>query len=250
MNVSLFQAAAAMNTNSRWQDVISQNLASSSIPGFKKNELSIAAVRAGLMPTEGLGASGAPKYFTLPQSSVETNFSPGEIRFTGSKNDVAIEGTGFFGVSLPDGSTAYTRDGEFHINAQSQLITKQGYAVLGESGPIQLDPNNSAPFSISTTGEVSQGAELKGKLRVSDFEKPELLTQISGGYFLPGDPTAIGQPSSATLRQGYLEASNTSVVGEMANLMTAMRTFEANQRIIQMQDERMAKTIGELGNPN
>lgn len=248
MNVSLSQAAAAMNTNSRWQDVIAQNLASSSIPGFKKSELSIAAVQAGLMPSNGLNSSGSAQFFSTPQSTVTTNFRNGEMRFTGNKTDLAIEGEGFFAVRLPDGSTAHTRDGEFQMNAQSQMVTKEGYAVLGSAGPIQLDRNNPAPVSISATGEISQGADIKGKLKLTEFPKPETLTQISNGYFM-SDPSEIGQDSTATLRQGYLEASNTSVVGEMANLMTAMRTFEANQRLIQMQDERMGKTISELGNP-
>jgi flagellar basal-body rod protein FlgF len=249
MNVSLSQAAAAMNANSRWQEVISENLASSSIPGFKKQEISLAAAQAGLMPNN-VSATGAPQFFTIPKPSTSTNFLPGELRFTGNKNDVAIEGKGFFNVQLPNGATAHTRDGEFQVSSTGQLVTKQGYAVLGEGGPIQLDLNNPAPISISATGEVSQGADLKGKLKVTEFDRPELLTQISGGYFTATNPDLKSQPGTSTLKQGYLEGSNISVVGEMANMMTSMRAFEANQRLIQMQDDRLGKTISELGNPN
>jgi flagellar basal body rod protein FlgG len=249
MNVSLYQAAAALNANSVWQDAISGNLASSSIPGFKKQQLSMAAVRAGLLPASGLNSSNLPQYFLLPKASSSTSFQPGDIVPTGIKNDVAIDGKGFFSVKLPNGATAFTRDGEFQVTSKGQLVTKEGYPVEGENGPITLDLSNPAPMSVSAAGNVSQGAEPKGKLKVTEFENPEALTQISGAYFLGNTPGLLKQTSTSTLRQGCLEGSNTSVVGEMANMMTAMRSFEANQHIIQMQDERMGKTIADLGNP-
>jgi len=250
MNVSLYQAAAALNANSRWQEVISGNLASSSIPGFKKQELSLAAVRAGLMPSSGLNSANLPQFFTIPKATSSTSFLAGDLQPTGNKNDVAIEGKGFFSVQLPNGPTVLTRDGEFQISAKGQLVTKEGYAVLGDSGPINLDLGNPAPMSIAPTGEVSQGADLKGKLKISEFAKPELLTQISGAYFAANNPNLKSQPGASTLRQGYLEGSNTSVVREMANMMTAMRSFEANQHVIQIQDDRLGKTISDLGNPS
>src|SRR5581483_3260177 len=218
--------------------------------GFKKQELSLAAVRAGLMPASGLNSANLPQCFTLPKATSSTSFASGELQPTGNKNDVAIEGKGFFSVQLPNGSTVLTRDGEFQVNAKGRLVTKEGYTVLGDSGAINLDLSNPAPMSISATGEVSQGAETKGKLKVTEFSNPELLTQISGAYFQANNPGLHSQTATSTLRQGYLEGSNTSVVREMANMMTASRSFEANQHIIQIQDDRLGKTISELGNPN
>jgi flagellar basal-body rod protein FlgF len=247
VNVSLYQAAAAMSANARWQEAISENLASASIPGFKKQDLSFEAVRSGLMPQANLDPS---LQFTFPQAKSATNFSQGQLRATGVNTDVAIEGKGFFEVQLPDGSHAYTRDGEFHLNASGQLTTKQGHPVLGEGGPIQLDQNLGGAVSISATGEVSQGEEVRGKLKVVDFEQPKSLTKINGGYFTTGGanilPTVMAQPA---LRQGFLEGANTSPVAEMASLIGVMRGFEANQRLMQIHDERMGKTISELGNP-
>ncbi|MDB6022593.1 MAG: hypothetical protein JWQ04_2450 [Pedosphaera sp.] len=250
MNVSMYQAAAALDANSRWQEVISENLASSSVPGFKKQQLSLAAVRAGLMPASNLNSANLPKTFTMPKASTSTSFLPGEMQYTGNGHDVAIEGKGFFQVQLPNGAKALTRDGEFQMSAQGQLQTKQGYPVLGAGGPIQLDPHNTAPLTISANGDVSQGADVKDKIALADFDKPELLTQISGGYFTATNPNLHPQPATGTLREGYIEGSNTSVVGEMANMMTAMRGFEANQKVIQMQDDRLGRTIADLGNPN
>jgi flagellar basal-body rod protein FlgF len=172
------------------------------------------------------------------------------MKFTGVKTDVAIGGPGFFEVQLANGDTAYTRDGEFQINGQGQLVTKQGYTVLSDAGTIQIDLNNPAPISISPTGDVSQGTDLKGKLRLANFNDPRLLNHIGNGYFLARNPNLQTTDTTATLKQGYLESANTSAVTEMANLIAAMRNYEANQRIIQVQDERMSRAISELGSPS
>ncbi len=250
MNVSLYQAAAALNANSRWQEVISENLAASSIPGFKKQGLSFSAVQAGLITQPGAGPQSAVSHFALPTAATSTNFSPGELRFTGVKTDTAIEGPGFFEVEMPSGNRGYTRDGEFQLNANGQLVTKEGYLVMGDSGAIQFDRNNPAPIAISANGEVSQGGDIRGKIKVVDFSQKEKLTPVSSGYFVVNDPTLkMTELPDANVRQGFLEGPNASPTIEMANLISVMRASEANQRIIQMQDERMGKAISELGNP-
>jgi flagellar basal body rod protein FlgG len=246
VNVSLFQAASALDANSRWQEVIADNLASSSVPGFKQQQLSLAAEKAGLMSARG--AKNLPQYFTIPKATTTTNFAAGEMKYTGDNTDVAIEGKGFFEVQLPNGGTALTRDGEFQFNSQGEMVTKESYPVVGASGTIRMNRNSSAPVSISSTGDVSQGSEIRGKLKMTDVENPQLLTQISGGYFVARDPNLHLKPSTGAVREGYLEGANTSAVGEMANLMTAMRGFEANQHVIQIQDDRLNRTITELGN--
>jgi flagellar basal-body rod protein FlgG len=86
-------------------------------------------------------------------------------------------------------------------------------------------------------------------LKVTTVEKPQMLTQISGGYFLAQNPKIVQRPSTANLREGYLEGSNSSTLTQMASMMTASRGFEANQHVIQIQDDRLNRTISELGNP-
>ncbi len=249
MNVSLYQAAAAMSANARWQEVISENISAASIPGFKKQELSFGAVQAGVMPHGSVG--GSKLHFALPGTTAFTNFSGGELKPTGVSTNAALEGPGFFEVQLPNGTRAYTRDGEFQLNAQGQLCTKQGYLVLGEDGPLQFDPTSGGAITMSATGDISQGGEPKGTLKVADFANASLLAPVGSGFFEARDPGLLpAKGPKATVRQGYIEGANTSATNEMVNLISAMRTFEANQRIVQLHDERMGKMISELGNPN
>src|ERR1051326_3139660 len=133
MNVSLSQAAAAMNANSRWQEVIAENLATSSIPGARRQELTFSAVEAGMAPG-AIGTSGV--HYMMPAATAGINFQQGTLRPTGTNTDLAIEGSALFEVQMPNGSRAYTRDGEFHISAQGQLVTKQGYTVIRDGGPV------------------------------------------------------------------------------------------------------------------
>lgn len=244
MNVSLYHAAAALDANSRWQDVVSQNLASASIPGYKRQDVSFSAIAAGKQFAQA--EAGAPSRLSLPTMTASTSFMPGPIRPTTGKTDFAIEGDGFFSVELPGGKTGYTRDGEFHLDSSGALVTKDGFKVIGSSGPVQIDPNNPRPLAVGNSGEISQGLESKGKLSVTQFADPSKLTTLPGGYFIAEDPTLTPAASSALVRQGYLETSNASVVGEMANMISAMRAFELNQKVIHVADDRMQRAISEL----
>jgi flagellar basal-body rod protein FlgF len=244
MNVSLYQAAAAMNAQARWQEMITQNLSAGFIPGYRKQEMSFAAVQAGLDPTASTSASN----YVIPAASPATNFQPGEMRSTNNPLDFAIEGPGFFEVQLPNGTHAYTRDGEFQFNSEGQLVTKQGYLVMGEGGPIQFDPNNATNVTVSATGEISQGDHPKGKLQIVEFSQPQSLQSIGNSCFLANPAVSQPAPAVASLvHQGFIEASNSSPTAQMASLITSMRMFEANQKVLQTQDERMGRVISDLG---
>ncbi len=248
MNVSLYQAAAAMNANSRWQEIIAENLASSSIPGARKQQASFSAVQAGML--SGITTPGTGQVL-IPAASSSTSFQQGTLSPTGLPTDLAVEGPGFLEVQLPNGSSAFTRDGELHFDANGQLVTKKGYPVMSDAGPLTFDPNNPATLSIAPTGEVSQGGDAKGTLRVVEFSQPNLLQGIGDGYFLANNPQLQKSAStSSRVHQNFLEAANTSPTTEMASLITSMRMFEANQKVMQMQDERMGRVITDLGSPN
>jgi flagellar basal body rod protein FlgG len=248
MDVSLYQAAAAMNAGSRWQEVISDNLAANQVSGFKRQELSFSAVQAGFMGRASRGVGS--KRSEMPLASTTTNFQAGELSPTGVTTDLAVEGAGFFEVQLPDGASGYTRDGGFQVSTKGQLITKRGWAVMGQNGPLKLDPYNPAPITVAPTGEISQGGEPKGQLKLTEFANPAGLVLTGNGLFLDTDLAA--QPRAATasaVRQGYLENANTSSMTEMGNLISAMRFYEANQKVIQAEDDRVGRLISDVANP-
>jgi flagellar basal-body rod protein FlgG len=244
MDVSLYQSAAAMNATERWQDMIAENLTSASVPGTRKQDITFSDVAA----SQSSGGASC----LIPVATTTLNFQPGELRPAGAM-DFAIEGKGFFTVQLPGGQTGYTRDGEFHLDSAGRLTTKSGCLVMGDGGPLQFDPKNTSPINISATGEVSQanlsgGTDQKGKLQITEFKKPQLLTQTGGGNFLATDPAA--QPTAASdskVRQGFTEAANSSPTTEMSGLITAMRMFETNQKVMTMQSDRMSRVISDLG---
>lgn len=245
MNVSLYQAAAAMNAQTRWQELITENLAAGTVPGFRRQEISFADVAA----TSPLQMNGvATNNFLIPVATTSTNFQQGELRPTGNATDLALDGAGFFEVQLPDGTKGYTRDGEFQLNAAGRLTTKQGYLVLSDAGPVQFDPSNGTAFTISSTGQITQGGNPKGQLRVVQFPNPNQLTSTSDGYLLANQPGTLPKPagSGTTVRQGFLESPNFSPTAEMGSLISAMRIFEANQKVLQAQDDRMGKVISDL----
>jgi flagellar basal body rod protein FlgG len=240
MDVSLYSSAAAMNATERWQDMIAQNLTSSSVPGSRQQAVSFSSVQEGVE-----GADGTP--LVIPSLSSAVNTQQGELQASGNNLDFALEGPGFFTVQLPDGSNAYTRNGEFQLNSQGQMVTKQGYPVVSDSGPIKFDPNNTAPITITADGDVSQGADVKGKMTPVEFNQPQSLTPMAGGLFRndnPADPPVPG--TNTQVRQGFIEGANSSPTLVMASMITAMRLFETNEKVMSMQSDRMTKSITEL----
>jgi flagellar basal body rod protein FlgG len=243
MEVSLYSAASAMNATERWQDIIADNLSTASLPGARQREAVFSALPVG---QTGLGSN-----YVIPSASSAISFQQGELRPTKNAMDFAIEGKGFFTVEMPDGSKAYTRDGEFKLNAQGQLTTKQGYRVLADSGNLQFDPSNPAPITVSADGQVTQGQDIKGKLAVVEFPQPQSLTMLGSGLFRNDVPgmQPVQNPTSA-VRQGYIELANASPTLSMASMITAMRMYESNDKVMQMQNDRMSRTITDLGGAN
>ena len=245
MDVSLYQAAAAMNATARWQDLIAENLSAASVPGARKQEMSFSDIQAGVASnTAGPDQSN----YYIPSANAVTNTQAGELRSTGNPLDFALEGPGFFAVQMSPDQNAYTRDGEFKMNSTGELVTKSGYPVMGQGGPLHFNPNSSSTITISATGEISQGDQAVGKLKTVEFQNPGQLSMRGAGFFSADNPADPGTPSTTTtVRQGFVESANTSPTTEMASLITAMRMFEANQKVLQMQSDRMSRVITDLG---
>jgi flagellar basal body rod protein FlgG len=245
MDVSIYTAAAAMNATERWQDLIAENLSMAGVPGAHARAMSFSAVQAGQDPLGG-------RAFVMPVANTTTDFTQGELRRTENPLDCALQGPGFFTVRRADGSDGYTRDGEFTVDKTGQLVTKQGHPVLSENGsPIRSDITSKSALTISSDGTVSQGSEIKGKLGIAVFAKPQNLVAQGSGVYTNPDPDVPPVPATNTLvHTGAAENSNVTPVQAMATMITAMRMFESNQKVLTMQSERMNKSINELSGTN
>ena len=175
------------------------------------------------------------------------NFLPGEAQRTERELDVAIQGDGFFEVQNADGTKAYTRDGEFHVQPDNTVTTSSGQQVMTEGGsPLTLVPAGGA-VTINTDGSVMQNSTSLGKLSIQRFADNSQLTPAASGSFVPSAgaaPTSVDKPD---VLQGYLEGSNVSPMHEMVDLITISRAYESNQKMITTMDTEMQKTLDALG---
>jgi flagellar basal body rod protein FlgG len=247
MNIGVYQGAASLAALERWQSIISENLAASSVPGFKKTEATFASVLGGQIRGAG-DQAGATSQSVMPSAVSRINMQNGQLRTTGAEFDFAIEGPGFFQVQRPDGKIGYTRDGEFHVNAERTIVNKLGYPVLGDGGPVVLRPEGGR-ISINADGAIVQGDQVVGRIGLVDFADSSSLRRIGDGLFGSSDgtqPAPIERPKVVT---GALETSNVVGLQEMVNLISVSRAYEASQRIIQTDDENAGKAIQSLGNP-
>ncbi|MEO5961725.1 MAG: flagellar hook-basal body protein [Opitutaceae bacterium] len=248
MNIGIYQSASALSALERWQDSVSQNIASSQITGYRKRTVNFSTIEAGEVQTDSrtrLGhGGGMPLVF--PSVNTGINFVTGETQATRRDLDVAIQGPGFFEVQMEDGSRAYTRNGQFSMAPDRTLTTSSGHKILSDGGSPITILQNGAAVTIDKDGTITQGDATLGKLSVRSFSDTSRLVALEGGMFIPAGvvPQPVEHPE---LIQGYLEGSNVSPLREMVDLVLISRAYEANQRIINTVDQQMQKTLDALG---
>jgi flagellar basal-body rod protein FlgF len=247
MNIGIYKSASAMVALDRWQQQISQNIAAGSVPGYKKIESTFEAKMAEMERYGSDGRAMKEERGVMPVAVSQISLNPGEIRSTGNETDFAIQGRGFFKVQTDGGQVGYTRDGEFHTNAERTLVNKQGFPVLGESGPITFKPEGGA-ISVSPDGTVAQGEQAVGKLPIYDFKDTDKLRRMGDGMLTAEDSSVQPKPvQSPQVAGGVLEMSNVQPLQEMVNLITVSRAYESNQKVITSNDELLDKAIQSLG---
>jgi flagellar basal-body rod protein FlgG len=214
----------------QFQDLLYQSLLQ---PGAASSQQTV--LPAGLQLGLGTRPSGNEIIFT------QGNFSE-----TGNPLDVVISGRGFFQVLQPNGQLAYTRDGEFQMDKDGNLVTASGNPVQPQ---ITIPPDAQA-ITIARDGTVSYtqpnqtAAQVAGQIQLANFQNPAGLSTIGGNLYTPteasGDPT-LGTPGGAeglgALQQGFSEQSNVSVVTEFINLIVSQRAYEANSKVVKAADE-------------
>ncbi|GAA7690374.1 flagellar basal-body rod protein FlgG [Helicobacter pylori] len=257
---SLYSATSGMLAQQTHIDTTSNNIANVNTTGFKKsradfNDLFYQAMQYAGTNTSNttLSPDGMEVGLGVRPSAITKMFSQGSPKETENNLDVAITGKGFFQVQLPDGTTAYTRSGNFKLDEQGNLVTSEGYLLIPQ---ITL-PEDTTQVNIGVDGTVSvtQGLQTTsnviGQITLANFVNPAGLHSMGDNLFsitnASGD-AIVGNPDSqglGKLRQGFLELSNVRLVEEMTDLITAQRAYEANSKSIQTADA-MLQTVNSL----
>ncbi|MDJ0390339.1 flagellar basal-body rod protein FlgG [Roseomonas sp. E05] len=247
-------AATGMQAQQTNVEVIANNIANVSTTAFTRRKAEFQDLI--YQSTERVGSSSSEAGTVLPvgtqvglgvrNSAVNRITLQGSLTDTGNRYDLALEGRGYFGITLPDSTVAYTRDGSFKLSPEGQLVTTEGYPV----NPAITVPADAKDVTVNQAGEVlvtdANGQQQNvGRLELYMFPNEAGLEAVGGNKFLETD--ASGQPTTglpsdpgfAKIRQGYLEASNVNVVQEITQLIAAQRAYEMNSKVIEATDQML-----------
>jgi flagellar basal-body rod protein FlgF/flagellar basal-body rod protein FlgG len=226
MDSGFYAACTALLARNQALDLVANNLANVSTPGFRGQHgvfRSLLASSSILQPSALNRAVN--NYAVLGDADVD--LSQGNIAHTGNDLDFAIQGSGFFVVKTGT-SNIFTRNGNFHVSPQGQLMTAAGDPVMGDNGPIQIV---GAPVSVSADGTISVNGVLAGKLKMVDFPAGTQFTALGQSYYSTPENTKT-TASQASIQQGSLESSNVNEVSSAVQLVTVQRYAELMQRAL------------------
>jgi flagellar basal-body rod protein FlgG len=251
---SLWTSATGMQAQALNLDVISNNLANVNTSGFKKSRAEFQDLLYETIRPAGTPSSQDTEVPTGIQlghgtrpSTVLKIFSQGNMENTQNELDLAIEGDGFFQITLPNGETAYTRDGAFKLDSDGRIVNSDGFAMEPE---ISI-PSDALSISVGLDGTVSvlqAGESIPseiGTIELARFVNPAGLISMGKNLFITSEASGdemtgtAGEDGLGTLAQGFLEMSNVSVVDEMVNMITAQRAYESNSKAIQAADDML-----------
>jgi flagellar basal-body rod protein FlgG len=253
---SLWIAKTGLDAQQTQLDVVANNLANVSTSGFKKSRAVFEDLVYQTLRQPGAQSTQQTQLPTGLQIGTgvrpvasERIFTQGNLAQTGNQLDVAINGQGFLQVSLPDGTTAYTRDGSLHQDSQGQLVTSSGYPIA----PAITIPSNAQTITIGIDGTVtitqqgSAAATQVGTIQLANFINASGLEAKGENLYVEtaasGTPTTNtpGSNGIGTLKQGYVETSNVNVVEELVNMIQTQRAYEINSKAIQTSDQMLQR---------
>lgn len=249
---SLYTAITGLITQEAREDVITNNMANADTNGFKSDNLSIGSFKNVLLQNYAKTVGDNYERTILGNvslgseiDSTNTLFTQGQLQPEDSNTDFAINGRGFFSVLRDNGvdpqKIYYTRDGEFHVNGDGYLVDNSGDFVLAKGGgKIQV---GSDAISSDDYGNISAGGR-NYQFDTVDFADYNKLQKVGDNLYDGANPI---QNAQMQVKQKYLEKSNVNVVKEMVNMISTMRTFETNQKIVQSIDETLNKTANDVG---
>ncbi len=254
----LYISASSAVCEGKRIDTISNNIANANTTGFKKDlyvTQSFPEILTMKMGGEAAKISGVNLPVPLNiigtmnagihTSVVVTDFTQGGFNPTKNPLDVAISGRGFLTVETEQGER-YTRDGSFSLDSNRYLVTKDGHRVMGENGYIQISGND---IKIDERGYIYSDGELVDRLKLVDFEDYSALMKEGNNLYTIVSEEWVGQEKAfeGSIKQGFIEGSNVNAVKEMTDMITMLRAYEANQRLIKAHDELLGKAVNEVG---
>lgn len=250
----LYTASNGMIAQQQKMDIISNNLANVNTTGFKKDGVIVESFDDVL--TTKVNDVNVPGNQMIGKmtlgckvGNIYTDHTQGGATITGDPYNIAILGTGMVAIGVADKegnmNTKYSRDGSFTLSNDGTLMTREGNYVLGENGKIVI-PSGSSNIRISEDGRIFDNDKVIDKISLTDFENPETLRKTGDNLYSKIEDT-VEQEFGGKLLQGYLESSNVNTVREMVDMISVMRTYEANQKVIHTQDETLKKAVNEVG---
>jgi flagellar basal-body rod protein FlgG len=250
----MWAAASGMQAQSLNIDVIANNLANVTTTGFKRSRAEFQDLLYETMRPAGSPSSESTQVPTGIQLghgtrpvAVSKNFGVGEMQLTKNELDFAIEGDGFFQVTMPSGETAYTRAGTFKLDREGRIVTPDGFLLSPE---ITIPPD-ARTVSVGMDGTVSvlQAGESAtrevGTIQMARFANAAGLQSMGKNLFQRTDASGdeitgtAGEGGFGSIAQGFLEMSNVNVVDEMVNMITAQRAYETNSKVVQASDDML-----------
>lgn len=246
---SLEIAGTSMLVQRKKMDVITNNITNIETSGFKKDQLLSRSFKDMMIQRINdpnvlyVSNDVGPLNNGIHIDEVRTDFVQGNLEPTERLTDFAIQGSGFFVVSTPNGQR-YTRDGGFSVNSQGYLVNNDGHYLMGTNGRVQV---GNGQFSIDDQGNVKVGGANVNKIRLVDFDDPNGLRKEGNNLYYNYTNQNVITPKETIVKQGFIENSNADVSREMVDMMEVSRTYETNQRMIKMLDESLSKTVNEVG---
>ena len=234
----IYNSSAAMQYLMERTDTVANNLANANTVGFKRSDIAFNMYMTAEHATRRNQINDP-----LPRGELKTfvDHTQGALKQTANPLNIAIEGQGYFTIQTPEG-TAWTRDGGFTMNEHGYLTTMDGYFVMGEWGPILLQGNN---FSVSYEGDIVYDNQVVNRFLLQNFDKSDVLQKGSNLYF-PRDEFIELSEANPLLKQGFIEASNVSVIKEMIAMITIQRQYQANEKAIRTNDEALQRTVRDI----
>jgi len=245
----LYTSGLGMERETKRLDVIANNLANASTNGFKTSGTTNGTFSK-IFENVQVGNSKVDIANYSPDVvATYTDFSQGSLMSTDNDKDLAIvnDDNAFFEIENAEGEKIYTRNGAFLVNKEGYLVTTENYKVMGEDGYIKLD--NGIDIGVSVAGEITDGAgNVIDKLAIKSFENPQTLSSI-GGTFWTANEYSNFKAFEGEVQQNYLETSNVNTVEEMVSMIEVTRAYEANQKVLQANDELLGRSnsIGKIG---